>query len=159
MNLDKSPSALRTIGEVAQELDIATHVLRFWESKFKQIKPQKRRGRRYYRPEDVITIMQIRTLLYQQGYTIRGVQKYLADRKDNFMPDPAIEQNMIANVMNTEVNIPDLPARNITAQSETLLSSMEQNAHSDTLSEKHKNQLRDLYYNLQEFRRKLQHSY
>ncbi len=75
----KSPSALRTIGEVSQELGVASHVLRFWESKFKQIKPQKRRGRRYYRPEDVRIIHQIKALLYQQGYTIRGVQRFLSN--------------------------------------------------------------------------------
>tara|TARA_B100001778_G_C18142093_1_gene429856 strand:+ start:99 stop:539 length:441 start_codon:yes stop_codon:yes gene_type:complete len=75
----KAPNALRTIGEVAEELGVATHVLRFWESKFKQIKPQKRRGRRYYRPEDIKVITQIKALLYGQGYTIRGVQKFLSD--------------------------------------------------------------------------------
>lgn len=74
----KSPDALKTIGEVAEDLDLATHVLRFWEGKFSQIKPQKRRGRRYYRPQDVDTIKQIKTLLYEQGYTIKGVKKYLA---------------------------------------------------------------------------------
>lgn len=79
--MEKSPNALRTIGEVADSLGIATHVLRFWESKFNQIKPQKRRGRRYYRPEDVDTIIQIKTLLYSHGYTIRGVQKFLASDK------------------------------------------------------------------------------
>ncbi len=78
MAIEKSPTALRTIGEVAEELDIATHVLRFWESKFHQIKPQKRRGRRYYRPEDINTLSQIKILLYGEGYTIRGVQKFLA---------------------------------------------------------------------------------
>lgn len=81
----KAPSALRTIGEVAEELDIATHVLRFWESKFHQIKPQKRRGRRYYRPEDIQTITKIKELLYGQGYTIRGVQKYLVSSSKNRM--------------------------------------------------------------------------
>ncbi|MCE3233439.1 MAG: putative transcriptional regulator, MerR family [Rickettsiaceae bacterium] len=78
MMTEKSPTALKTIGEVAEDLDVATHVLRFWESKFHQIKPQKRRGRRYYRPDDVMVISQIKSLLYGQGYTIRGVQKYLA---------------------------------------------------------------------------------
>ncbi len=76
-NSYKSDSALRTIGEVSSELGIATHVLRFWESKFKQIKPQKRRGRRYYSQEDIKTLTQIKSLLYSQGFTIRGVQKFL----------------------------------------------------------------------------------
>ena len=79
MASEKAPTALRTIGEVANDVGVATHVLRFWESKFNQIKPQKRRGRRYYRPEDVQTIAQIKDLLYISGYTIRGVQKYLAN--------------------------------------------------------------------------------
>jgi DNA-binding transcriptional MerR regulator len=83
MTPDKSPSALRTIGEVAEDVGVATHVLRFWESKFNQIKPQKRRGRRYYRPEDVRTITQIKSLLYVQGYTIRGVQKFLSAESKN----------------------------------------------------------------------------
>ena len=80
----KASDALRTIGEVAIELGVASHVLRFWESKFKQIKPQKRRGRRYYRPEDIKIIHQIKILLYQKGYTIRGVQRFLShDIQDN----------------------------------------------------------------------------
>ena len=79
----KSDNALRTIGEVAETLDVATHVLRFWESKFHQIKPQKRRGRRYYRPEDVTIITKIKELLYEKGYTIRGVQKYLLEEAKN----------------------------------------------------------------------------
>jgi DNA-binding transcriptional MerR regulator len=74
----KGALAFRTIGEVADELDLPTHVLRFWESKFAQLKPLKRRGgRRYYRPEDVVLLRRIRQCLYQDGYTIRGVQKLL----------------------------------------------------------------------------------
>jgi len=73
----KHQDALRTIGEVANDIGVATHVLRFWESKFTQIKPQKRRGRRYYRSEDVTTIKTIKELLYDQGYTIKGVHKFL----------------------------------------------------------------------------------
>jgi DNA-binding transcriptional MerR regulator len=74
----KSPSAFRTITEVASELDLPQHVLRFWETKFPQIRPMKRRGgRRYYRPEDVVLLREVRRLLYVEGYTIRGVQKLL----------------------------------------------------------------------------------
>jgi DNA-binding transcriptional MerR regulator len=74
----KGASAFRTIGEVAGDLDLPTHVLRFWESKFAQLKPLKRRGgRRYYRPEDIVLLRRIRQCLYQDGYTIRGVQKLL----------------------------------------------------------------------------------
>jgi DNA-binding transcriptional MerR regulator len=76
--LAKSAAAFRTISEVADELDVAQHVLRFWESKFPQVRPLKRGGgRRYYRPEDVDLLRQIRSLLYEEGYTIRGAQKLL----------------------------------------------------------------------------------
>lgn len=74
----KSPAAFRTISEVSAELDVPPHVLRFWESKFPQIRPLKRGGgRRYYRPEDVELLLRIRALLYKDGYTIKGVQKLL----------------------------------------------------------------------------------
>ena len=74
----KSPDAFKTISEVSDELDIPQHVLRFWESKFTQIRPLKRRGgRRYYRPEDVQIIVKVRELLYQQGYTIKGAKKLI----------------------------------------------------------------------------------
>ena len=73
---NKSANAFRTISEVATKLDLPQHVLRFWESKFSQIKPMKRGGgRRYYRPEDLEVLRRIRTLLYEDGYTIKGVQK------------------------------------------------------------------------------------
>jgi DNA-binding transcriptional MerR regulator len=76
----KSEGAFRTISEVSQDLEVPQHVLRFWESKFTQIKPLKRGGgRRYYRPEDVQLLSQIRDLLYKDGYTIRGVQKLLRE--------------------------------------------------------------------------------
>jgi DNA-binding transcriptional MerR regulator len=76
----KSPDAFRTISEVATDLDVPQHVLRFWESKFNQVKPLKRGGgRRYYRPEDVDLLRGIRHLLYSDGYTIKGVQKLLRE--------------------------------------------------------------------------------
>ena len=75
---DKSPSAFRTISEVAETLDLPQHVLRFWETKFPSVKPMKRGGgRRYYRPEDLDLLRRIRDLLYDEGYTIKGVQKLL----------------------------------------------------------------------------------
>lgn len=78
--MDKSPDAFRTISEVAEELDLPQHVLRFWETRFSQIKPMKRGGgRRYYRPHDVELIKGIRHMLYDQGYTIKGVQKLLRE--------------------------------------------------------------------------------
>lgn len=74
----KAPSAFRTISEVADELNVQQHVLRFWETKFTQIKPLKRGGgRRYYRPEDVALLRKIHNLLYVEGYTIKGVQKLM----------------------------------------------------------------------------------
>ena len=74
----KSPTAFRTISEVAETLDVQQHVLRFWETKFSQVKPLKRGGgRRYYRPEDVALLQTIHHLLYTEGYTIKGVQKLL----------------------------------------------------------------------------------
>jgi len=80
MHLDKAPDAFRTISEVADELDIPQHVLRFWETRFTQIKPMKRSGgRRYYRPDDVDLLRGIRRLLYGEGYTIRGVQRILKE--------------------------------------------------------------------------------
>lgn len=76
----KSASAYRTISEVAEEIDVPAHVLRFWESKFPAVKPLKRGGgRRYYRPEDIEALRRIRKLLYEDGFTIRGVQKLLKD--------------------------------------------------------------------------------
>ena len=79
--LEKAPDAFRTISEVAEELDLPQHVLRFWETRFPQIKPMKRGGgRRYYRPEDVSLITGLKTLLYGQGYTIKGVQRILKEQ-------------------------------------------------------------------------------
>jgi DNA-binding transcriptional MerR regulator len=78
--LDKAPDAFRTISEVADDLDIPQHVLRFWETRFSQIRPMKRSGgRRYYRPDDVDLLRGIRRLLYGEGYTIRGVQRILKE--------------------------------------------------------------------------------
>jgi DNA-binding transcriptional MerR regulator len=79
--VDKSPDAFRTISEVAEDLDLPQHVLRFWETRFGQIRPLKRGGgRRYYRPDDVDLLRGIRALLYGQGYTIRGVQRILKEK-------------------------------------------------------------------------------
>ena len=78
--LKKAPSAFRTISEVADELHIPQHVLRFWETKFPQVKPLKRGGgRRYYRPDDIVLLRRIADLLYTQGYTIKGVQRLLRE--------------------------------------------------------------------------------
>jgi DNA-binding transcriptional MerR regulator len=80
--VEKSAQAFRTISEVAAELDVPQHVLRFWESKFSQVRPLKRGGgRRYYRPEDIDLLRRIRTLLYEDGYTIKGVQRLLKESR------------------------------------------------------------------------------
>ncbi len=78
--VDKSPEAFRTIREVSQDLGVPQHVLRFWETRFSQVRPLKRGGgRRYYRPEDVELLRRIQSLLYSEGYTIRGVQKLMRE--------------------------------------------------------------------------------
>lgn len=83
----KSPSALRTIGEVTEQLGVPQHVLRFWESKFSQLSPEKHRGRRYYRQEDIATLEQIKRLLYSEGYTIKGVQNFLGSKSIKHSPN------------------------------------------------------------------------
>lgn len=88
MSIQKSPDAFRTISEVATELDVPQHVLRFWESKFNQIRPLKRGGgRRYYRPEDVDLLRGVRILLYNDGYTIKGVQKVFREQGVKFVSE------------------------------------------------------------------------
>ena len=78
---DKAPGAFRTIGELSQELGVAQHILRYWETKFPQLRPLQRAGnRRYYRPADVDLARKIHRLLSQDGYTVRGVQKMLRER-------------------------------------------------------------------------------
>jgi DNA-binding transcriptional MerR regulator len=82
----KSPDAFRTISEVAEDLDLPQHVLRFWETRFGQIRPLKRGGgRRYYRPEDVDLLKGIKHLLYDEGYTIRGLQRILKEQGNKFV--------------------------------------------------------------------------
>jgi DNA-binding transcriptional MerR regulator len=86
VTVTKSPEAFRTISEVAEDLDLPQHVLRFWETRFAQIKPMKRGGgRRYYRPDDVDLLRGIRHLLYGEGYTIRGVQRIFKDQGPRFV--------------------------------------------------------------------------
>jgi DNA-binding transcriptional MerR regulator len=83
---EKAPGAFKTIGELSQELGVAQHILRYWETKFPQLRPLQRAGnRRYYRPADVDLARKIHRLLSQDGYTVRGVQKLLRDRNE---PEP-----------------------------------------------------------------------
>jgi DNA-binding transcriptional MerR regulator len=89
----KSDGAFRTISEVSQDLAVPQHVLRFWESRFSQIRPMKRGGgRRYYRPEDVALLKRIKALLYTDGLTIKGVQKLLRDGSESPTPEPVAEK-------------------------------------------------------------------
>lgn len=96
----KAPSAFRTISEVADELHIPQHVLRFWETKFPQVKPLKRGGgRRYYRPDDITLLRRISDLLYIQGYTIKGVQRLLREgggKLSDNIPPPTHEEREAA---------------------------------------------------------------
>jgi len=101
----KAPNAFRTISEVADELHIPQHVLRFWETKFSQVKPLKRGGgRRYYRPDDIALLRRISDLLYTQGYTIKGVQRLLRDgggRLSDDIPPPSADELAAAEVERT----------------------------------------------------------
>jgi DNA-binding transcriptional MerR regulator len=90
----KEPGALQTIGELSQELGVAQHILRYWETKFPQLRPMQRAGnRRYYRPADVALVRRIHRLLNQEGYTVRGVQKLLRGKED-----PAVAAEAMAPV-------------------------------------------------------------
>ena len=109
---EKAPEAFRTISEVANDLDLPQHVLRFWETRFQQIKPLKRGGgRRYYRPDDIDLLRGIRHLLYSEGYTIRGAQRILKDHGIKFVqsvwragaPQPARASEAV------EPEIPEAP--------------------------------------------------
>ena len=98
--LKKAPNAFRTISEVADELHIPQHVLRFWETKFPQVKPLKRGGgRRYYRPDDIGLLRRIADLLYTQGYTIKGVQRLLREgggQLSDDIPPPSPDERAVA---------------------------------------------------------------
>ena len=106
----KSPEAFRTISEVSKDLSLPQHVLRFWETKFVQIKPIKRGGgRRYYRPEDIRLLKGIKILLYNDGYTIRGVQKVI---KENGTKKILMQVDQNKNFTNSEISNNDLGETN-----------------------------------------------
>jgi|TARA_A100001011_G_scaffold140351_1_gene148314 DNA-binding transcriptional MerR regulator len=141
----KSPEAFRTISEVSKDLSLPQHVLRFWETKFAQIKPIKRGGgRRYYRPEDVDLLKGIKNLLYNDGYTIRGVQK-------------VIKENGPKNILfSTNKTNSKLQQKTFT-DSENIYTS-EQNVHTrlgQTLSENKRKKLMDVMQNLVELQSKI----
>jgi DNA-binding transcriptional MerR regulator len=109
---EKSPDALKTIGELSHELGVAQHILRYWETKFPQLRPMQRAGnRRYYRPADVDLARRINRLLNEEGYTVRGVQKLLRDRGGHDLgsvPDVAPAQH---HSEAPQLTVEDLPAR------------------------------------------------
>src|SRR3954451_12336231 len=118
----KAPHAFRTISEVADELHIPQHVLRFWETKFPQVKPLKRGGgRRYYRPDDIALLRRISDLLYIQGYTIKGVQRLLREGggrlSDDIPPAPADEQEASEEERDSLSTEPELPMPGLASQS------------------------------------------
>lgn len=141
----KSPEAFRTISEVSKDLSLPQHVLRFWETKFAQIKPIKRGGgRRYYRPEDVDLLKGIKNLLYNDGYTIRGVQK-------------VIKENGSKNVLfsNNKANT-KLSQKAFTDSENSYIS--EQNVHTRTgqsLGDNKRKKLMDVMQNLVELQSKI----
>ena len=141
----KSPEAFRTISEVSKDLSLPQHVLRFWETKFSQIKPIKRGGgRRYYRPEDVDLLKGIKNLLYNDGYTIRGVQK-------------VIKENGPKNILfsNNNVNL-KLKQKTFTDNENNYTS--EPNVHSrsgQSLSDNKRKKLIDVMQNLVELQNKI----
>ena len=141
----KSPEAFRTISEVSKDLSLPQHVLRFWETKFSQPKPIKRGGgRRYYRPEDVDLLKGIKNLLYNDGYTIRGVQKVI---KENG-PKNIFFNNSKANAK--------LEQKSFTDKENIYIS--EQNVHSrtgQTLSDNKRKKLMDVMQNLVELQNKI----
>lgn len=108
MVVNKSKAAFRTIAEVVEELGVATHVLRFWETKFPQIKPMKRSGgRRYYRPDDVKLVSIIKDYLYEKRYTIEGVQKVFKEKGVKNLLGEEIQKDFFE----AETEIPELDGR------------------------------------------------
>lgn len=139
----KSEAAFRTISEVADDLDVPQHVLRFWETKFSQIRPMKRGGgRRYYRPEDVALLRRIRALLYDDGFTIKGVQKLLREGAAKAAPEPAgAVDGTAASPPRTDSAKPALPTLERPAD---LLSAVEQRAAIAPLSDDQIDIVRDV---------------
>ena len=106
--MEKSPDAFRTISEVGTDLELPQHVLRFWETRFTQIRPLKRSGgRRYYRPDDVELLKSIRQLLYGQGYTIKGVQRMLKERGAKVLVAQVLAGNLPQNSVNDQTAADD----------------------------------------------------
>ncbi len=153
--MDKSPDAFRTISEAADELDLPQHVLRFWETRFSTIKPLKRGGgRRYYRPEDVLLLQGIRHLLYDQGFTIKGVQKILKDQGARHVA-------AIGNGGDVEALPPPIPDANAVEddgdmEDVVMESPMEPPVHDVTVSESDRQRLQAVLRELLECKRLLE---
>ena len=145
----KSPNAFRTISEVADDLNVQQHVLRFWETKFNSIKPLKRGGgRRYYRPEDVALLKKIHTLLYTEGYTIKGVQKLLKGVSKNAVLNEQRAAEITLTPYAHGENLPDV--RGVGIENEIAPSDVITN--NVVLSESQKQALRDILDDLLEAR-------
>jgi DNA-binding transcriptional MerR regulator len=142
----KSPTAFRTISEVAESLALPQHVLRFWESKFQQIKPLKRGGgRRYYRTEDVRVIRDIKELLYNQGFTIRGVQKLLRENGSS-----SLARSMVAQ--------PQVPISIPTTAPQPVAQTTKQPQQQQGVSPDQRREIEDLLAELKSIRKVLQQS-
>lgn len=120
-NDGKSATAMRTISEVSELLDVPQHVLRFWETKFTQVKPMKRAGgRRFYRPEDVMVLQQVKHLLYAQGYTIKGAKKAFEEQKvggnDNVKKKAVIVNASAQQPQSVGVSAEEMPAPKIVSK-------------------------------------------
>jgi len=108
---DKAAGAFRTIGELSRETGLPQHILRYWETRFPQLRPLQRAGkRRYYRPEDVVLVARINSLLNQEGYTIRGVQKLLSEERKRVAPTVATADTRLDMVPDTGVAPANLEA-------------------------------------------------
>ena len=144
----KSPEAFRTISEVSSELDVPQHVLRFWEARFSQVRPVKRAGgRRFYRPEDVALLRGIRSLLYSEGYTIKGVQKVLREKGWRHVADLGRSLNGLPawnewrNGAEAEIGLDDVSAKALSGRGNAAMAALLR-AHTDAAetmaSEEHK---------------------
>lgn len=143
----KSSSAFRTISEVADELDVQQHVLRFWETKFSQVRPLKRGGgRRYYRPEDVQLLKAIHNLLYTQGYTIKGVQKLLREVGKKKI----LEETGVLDVADSKEAAPSVKAQ--TAQQSAQAATPQAQGKKNSLDTRQKQVLNDVLDELKDLR-------
>lgn len=167
--MKKAPQAFRTISEVSQWLAIPTHTLRFWESKFNQIKPVKRTGgRRYYRPNDMQLLGGIKTLLYEDGLTIKGVKKILTEKGLEYVislsPELKFSHNTVVPKPNSSKSKPkDIPAKNLTPVSKETDEMLEYIKKITRIKPPRSNDnefaiIEDLYYRLSKIRNRMKRS-